>query len=242
MSEILQHNFEEPNDNDHEKENEKESRIEYLQENEEEIARELLSGLDEKIGEGESSDVLIDSQRGDVCYKIITEGFHVCTPKEEAEFLEEVRSIRSDIKVPAPLMTISIDVELDSGEERHINALAMERIHGVTLEEIHFKEEPFPTEAEPESMEDFKELRATFREMRELIEEMNRNLDIYHNDLSERNIMLDKNGDCWLIDFGEAKRKYFQDKVSHSDDEKLKTTWNKFLSFASTYVKNLQDD
>lgn len=212
--------------------------LEYIRENQERIAKDLIESAEQKIGKGSSSKVYVDPQHPDLCYKRITRGIDVNTIEEEAKFLEAVRDINSDVGVPLPAMTISFDYEKE-GEKLHCNAMAMERINGMTLEEIATSG-TFPEGAEPKSKDDLKHLRNSFREVRKFVEEMNSRLGIYHTDLKERNIMLDETGKWWIIDFGEAKKAHFQEEVSNTDSQDLKRTWKQFALFASGYIENLQ--
>ena len=213
-------------------------KTEYIKQNQEKIARDLIESADEKIGKGQSANVYVDPEYPDLCYKQITEGRNVNTIEVEAKFLEAVRSIDSDVGVPLPTMTISFDYE-KKGQSLHCNAMAMERINGMTLQEIA-DTRTFPKGVEPKNKEDLKKFRDSFQNIKKFIMEMNDKLGIYHTDLKERNIMLDQDGKWWIIDFGEAKKVYFEDEIHNLDSQDLKRTWKKFSLFAIGYIENLQ--
>lgn len=218
---------------------EPDEKIEYIKQNQEKIARDLIEAADEKIGSGQSANVYVDPEYPDLCYKQIKRGKNVNTIEVEAGFLETVRSIESDVGVPLPTMTISFDYEKE-GERLHCNAMAMERINGMTLEEIADNRK-FPKGAEPKNKEDLKNLRDSFQKIKAFVDEMNSELGIYHTDLKERNIMLDENKKWWIIDFGEAKKVYFEDETQNLDSQDLKRTWNEFSLVATGYIESLQN-
>lgn len=111
----------------------------------------------------------------------------------------------------------------------------MQRIYGMSLQEI-VEQRRFPNNINPKSRKDFVKLRESFKNVREFIRTMNETLGIYHNDLYLRNIMLDRHGKWWIIDFGEATKEYFQQSIRNTDSQTIKTTWNAFAEFVTSYI------
>lgn len=221
---------------------------EYINNNKERIKEELrnhaerlISEADQKIGKGNSAHVLIDPEEPSICYKVIHDGREVATPEEEAKLLEEVRNLGTgNVRVPEPISILTFDYESD-GEALRCSAFAMERIHGMTVEEIEIQRR-FPEGAEPRNKDDLKSMRSSFHEIQKLVERMNEEKGLYHNDLRNANIMLDEDNKWWLIDFGRAKREYFEEEIQKHDIQKIKATWKSFAEFLVPYVEGLQED
>jgi|AntRauTorckE6833_2_1112554.scaffolds.fasta_scaffold07133_1 serine/threonine protein kinase len=199
------------------------------------VANKLIQAADQEIGRGNSAKVYVDSKFPSLCYKVIHNGRNVHTPEGEAKFLDEVNKLTNEsVGTPNTEATFFFEYPESKDGER-CSTLVMQRIYGMSLQEIINKQQ-FPEGAEPTSREDFSKLRKTFRNVREFIQAMNKQLGIYHNDLYLRNVMLDENWRWWVIDFGEATKEHFQQQVSNIDIETIKNTWNSFAEFTISYV------
>lgn len=159
----------------------------------EQVENEVLARIEEigktgrVIGEGSTAKVFICESDPQVCYKIIANNkvFRISTEQEMKLQDSALRCAR----VPKPLFCI---------KGKNVEALIMERIKGHTLQEI--------LEGGAELPKEFQFERA-FEEIDQFIKNLNTNR-IYHRDLAEKNIMIDKEGNPWIIDFGKGTRAF----------------------------------
>lgn len=168
----------------------------------ERIENEVLTRIEEireqgrVIGDGSTARVFICESDPGICYKIITNDrvFRISTEQE----MKLQDSALKHARVPKPLFCI---------RGKNIEALVMERIKGHTLQEI--------MEDDAELPEKFR-FETAFKEIGQFVRKLNVNR-IYHRDLAEKNIMIDEEGEPWIIDFGKSARAFNEEEAYRSD-------------------------
>ncbi|MDD3487439.1 MAG: phosphotransferase [Candidatus Moranbacteria bacterium] len=191
----------------------------------EEIELEIINLLEslrnggERIGRGRTADIYISEKNPQICYKII-ERRHVFYNFVEIEkkFLEKAREI--DVRVPVPIF---------SYRKGEYEVLAMERIGGFSVEDVLFNEIELP---ENFNIEFF------FRELQKMTDTLHRNR-IYHRDLHEGNVIIEKNGYPCVIDFGSAKNAFSEEDSKRSEFYNPETKKREEVVFATTDESNV---
>jgi len=96
----------------------------------------------------------------------------------------------------------------------------MEKIDGVSIREVIMGTKDLPVSFDMDSFS---------QKIRSFVTKMNA-AGIYHRDLSAANIMVDQDGEPWVIDFGRSKKSYPEDEDAYvftsnaSKGEKMKFT------------------
>ena len=176
----------------------------------EELFREEL-----EVGSGNFSKVYQDSEAG-LVYK---KQKPLTTPKntvhEEAEFLGELHGASNEVIVPMPIASVVADLSR-SKDQRKVrqSVLVMQKIDGYSLDRL------LPTENEGNAELEFPEtfnVDTFFAALKKFVKTMHDEKGIYHCDLYDRNIMIEKStGKPVLIDFGEAQR-FFESFVEEGE-------------------------
>ncbi len=185
----------------------------------------LLEKQTNQIGKGRTAEVHFVETNDKICYKIICRSEHFSTIQKsskdspgsmyhplpvEAEYLESLQDIRSDVRVPRPLYTIErhrTGEEVDAINEERLSILAMERLNAVSVRDVLEDKEPLPQAFNKQRF--FEKLRDFFERMHEK--------SIHHRDAHDGNIMIDREtGEPYLIDFGSAA--YGTDEDVYRDD------------------------
>lgn len=155
------------------------------------------------IGEGRTATVCALEGRFDVCVKILNKSIRPKNGgKEEMRFLDKLR----DKNYPVPQAVCFI--KTDKSEY-----IFMEMIDGFSILDLIEKN---LFEELPESF-NFKEF---FDKLRRIAEDMHKE-NIYHRDLRPGNVMIDKNGNPVIIDFGESKEIMLSSEDPYKDENSL---------------------
>ncbi len=127
--------------------------------------------------------------------------------------MDSLREIDDVVRVPNPYY--SIKAKTQSGDNVH--ALVMERLDAVSLSDVIEGRENLP--------ENFN-IDLFFSSLENFFTKMHKE-DIFHRDAQDRNIMVGKNGEPFVIDFGNGKKMYFgdEDPYREFDDIKSKVTY-----------------
>ncbi len=148
------------------------------------------------IGKGKTAEVFVCEKDPWLCFKIISTSYYPrLNVDQEMKFMD--RAIQLGIRTPKPLFCMN-----HGGME----VLAMERVNGYTVKEI--------IEGNLDLPSDF-DLEIFFQELSKFIEKMHNNR-IYHRDFHEGNVMIDKNGKPWIIDFGDARFAFSEEEAYSS--------------------------
>ena len=210
---------------------------------ESQIVEQIINNLDTQIGEGNTADVLIDADFPNICFKLIMRpggpGVSVNSPEREIQLMEESLDAIDKEVVPQPYFNIDATIVNENNEERPLKAFGMERIHGVNIEQVIFGDTDIFESINLSTKKDLKELRDKFKKLEAEIKKINEE-GIIHNDVNPRNIMLDKDGDVFLIDFGmaEARTQLQSENIPKKDIEGLRNVRDKFMRKAKKYLKN----
>lgn len=150
------------------------------------------------LGEGTVSKVYRASYAPHVCVKYITHdnmlAKHGNTMSQEVQYLVDLDGFTAEgIHVPSVYFEHMSD---------GISCFGMEAIDGKSLDKII---------ADPHSCEFLEEIKKqdmkeVLRRMKKFVEKMHEEMKLVHRDFATRNIMIDKNGTWYVIDFGKAKR------------------------------------
>lgn len=189
------------------------------------FAEEIFTKND-RINFGKSADVFRDSLNG-CCYKVITrQSESLLSAEDESMFLLELQKINKDVKTPDPLFSLDATVSEDNGMLSKKSLICMERIEGVSLKDV--------LENRVELPKNF-DFNLFAQSLKEFVINMNNNLNIYHRDLHEGNIMVDNiTAMPWVIDFGLSKKKNLTDEDPYKTEVDVR---NKVFTF-----KNDQDN
>jgi tRNA A-37 threonylcarbamoyl transferase component Bud32 len=131
-----------------------------------------------------------------VCVKYILEDMlakHGNTMRQEVEYMTEMRNfLVAGIRIPKVYFKHTLD----------LSCFGMERIDGMSLDQI------IANPHDCDFLEKIKEQDMTevIGKMKKFIETMHKDMKLVHRDLLERNIMVDREGNWYVIDFGKAKR------------------------------------
>jgi serine/threonine protein kinase len=176
---------------------------------------ELLQNSESELGRGRTARAHHGLASPKVCYKIIpdvksefyNQGFLYTDVEGEAKFLEDLQGIDANVRVPKVYGTIEVY------DPKRIDVLVMERLDAVSIDDVLKMRDALPPSF---ALEDF------FKKLKAFIETMH-NKGIYHRDLHEGNIMIDKEtGNPCVIDFGSSKKLYFGDENPYVEEESLR--------------------
>lgn len=162
------------------------------------IARSQESHDEALLGAGQTAEVLSSTRQEGICYKVFYSDPNQIGQNslaDEVDMQVLVSSLQEEIGVRIPEALSFI-------QNKHGIAIMMEKVDGYSLLE-HSKGVPLPDNF---NMEAFK------KQITESVERMN-DLGIYHRDLTPGNIMIGKDGEPWIIDFGRTK------KTTKNDEE-----------------------
>lgn len=162
---------------------------------------EILDDSKNLIGEGRTAEVremkgntnwclkIIDDERLEQMYGLETPTFN--TEDIEFELLGVAHKAGGIVKIPRPLLAWKIKTE----QGRKIGVVAMERLHAVSLKEIH-EGTPPPKQFQPN---------AFFASLYRYLEKLHDEYHVRHRDIAEGNILVERNtGIPCLVDFGDA--------------------------------------
>jgi tRNA A-37 threonylcarbamoyl transferase component Bud32 len=170
-----------------------------------EEVRELIRNIgsnfgnpDNFLGEGTVGKVYRTSYAPHVCVKYITESNmlekHGNTMHQEIQYLDDLDNFSVEgIRVPQVYFEHMSD---------HITCFGMETIDGKSIDQIIARPDDCDF-IEEIKKQDMKEV---LRRMKLFIERMHEEIKIVHRDFATRNIMVDRQGNWYVIDFGKAKR------------------------------------
>ncbi len=176
---------------------------------------ELLENTDVSVGEGRTARVHHGVTSSEVCYKMILDvdgtyynkGLFYTNVEGEAEFLESLRGLDTEVRVPKAYGTIAVY------DPQRLDVLVMERLNAVSIKDILEGKEPLPSGA---NIPDF------FVKLSQFVKAMHER-GIYHRDLHEGNIMIDVDtGAPYVIDFGSSKKLYFGDENPYVEVDQLR--------------------
>jgi serine/threonine protein kinase len=157
--------------------------------NEHEIVSKYIEDLEAngiQIGEGRTAKILVIREGSKTCLKVISEKEISCNSVEEEMRFSDLLSSKG-FKVPRPVCAINSDKN---------DYFFMEAIQGFSLRDLIEKD----LISELPQNFDFKKF---FASLRLMIEGMH-DEKIYHRDLHDGNVMIDKEGEPVVIDFGDA--------------------------------------
>lgn len=144
------------------------------------------------LGEGRTSTVTFNKDRPSLCLKELSnKNISGNRTNEEMRLLD--LACKKKFPVPRPFCSL----ENNAGNDH----LFMETINGFSLEDLVKKD---LYDELPESF-DFKKF---FDKLRQVVKDMH-SAKIYHRDLHYGNVMVDKNGEPVIIDFGDAIEHHF---------------------------------
>lgn len=158
------------------------------------VLAEIRMGNYPQIGDGASSRVFRSSKHPGHCFKIIknfSEYANCNSIMTEMEYLEDIYDLEvNGIRAPRPIIAFEC-------EDIHI--LTMETLDAVNVKDIINGREKLP--------ENF-DLEKSFIDLENYLKTLNEDRRIYHNDIFDRNLMIDrKKGNFYVIDFGKSERR-----------------------------------
>lgn len=164
------------------------------------------------LGSGQYARVYVDSKSSRVAVKYLYDEYQTKLHKElierECQFMEELWDFRvQDIRAP-------YIYGKDGVTKKPAHYLVMERIHGFSLRDIvETKKAGEEFVALLKSIDE----KVLHEKLTEFLQEMHEVKKIVHGDIHAGNIMIDGDGNIFLIDFGKSKK---TDTVS-SDNEAI---------------------
>lgn len=142
------------------------------------------------IGSGKTANVIVLEDHPGVCLKVVHDKtISKNRANEEVAFLD--RANKLGIRVPKPLCSLQTEGN---------DFILMETIEGSSIRDI-IEQDLF------EHLPDGFDIKGFFDQLRTEVKKMNK-AKIHHRDLHEGNIMVDKDGNPVIIDFGDAKIEY----------------------------------
>lgn len=176
------------------------------------------------IGEGKNAEVFSvdDGKFVNVCMKKIKKTPMLkCNDLDtEVDFQNRVREL--GIKTPLTFAHIRNVEDKDKSE-----MILMERIHGVTIKDIVYGNEPVPEQYNHKRF---------FEKLKENVKKMHEH-NIHHRDLHEDNIMIDSEGDPVIIDFGTACTAFSGDEHPYSEQVLMYDPQSERYKLAAGYFK-----
>lgn len=178
---------------------------------------EAFFNLNDRLGEGRTAVAVIHPDVKEICVKYIKDISLYCTDIHlhlEYERLQDLQSFEVDgIRTPRPYF-VDINTNL-----HHL--YGMERVMGNSLAQI--------IENHPEENIDLIKLALTLdredvlKRLVNYVKTMHQEFKITHNDLARRNIMLDNNGNFFIIDLGKSKYEDFGEDHEMYRNHDIKT-------------------
>jgi tRNA A-37 threonylcarbamoyl transferase component Bud32 len=165
--------------------------------------REAAERPDLYVGEGKSAEVFRDTMESDRCYKIVTNFKEYATWNSigtEAHFLEELEDLVVD-GVRTPRVSSVID-------RPEIKAISMEYIDGENVKILIEKNKPLPGNFD---------LKRFMTKLRAYVKAMH-DRNIYHRDLHGGNVLVGRDGNPYVIDFGQATVSFSPDYAYEAYD------------------------
>lgn len=170
----------------------------------------------QNIGEGKTAEVKIMNERNSICLKIVDNskirknGVHLNNEvNEEIEFLDKL----SDKNF---LQTIGIEKKIVpkpmfSKQSGNYGFLFLEKIEGITIEDF-LKQKSNNKLPENFNWESY------FAKLENIITKLN-SAKLFHRDLHEGNIFINKEGDPIIIDFGDACETFLSDEDPYHQEK-----------------------
>ncbi|MFA5934763.1 MAG: AarF/UbiB family protein [Candidatus Paceibacterota bacterium] len=163
-------------------------------------AEALLNDITKRLGEGMTAEVCFLASNDKLCLKIykreveMVEGIYFLSPADELFIQNKVRSINCGVRVPKVYCAFK-----DNETEDGLQYILMERLNAVSIDDVFTGREKLPEAF------DFDKFSVA---LKKFLEEMH-GFDVYHRDLHEGNIMIDKvTGMPYVIDFGASTEFY----------------------------------
>jgi len=175
---------------------EKNEIIKNFYEKNKKVIEKLLEEIKNKIGEGSTAFVYFLDSNEEICLKILKQKKDITADfnndvQREVEIMNILDNLDDSVRAPKPYITA--EYYKDEEDEEGIKFILMERIHGYSIRDILEGKGSLPPGF---SIDSFR------KNISNYIEKMHER-NVYHRDLSEANIMIDKNtGDFFVIDFG----------------------------------------
>lgn len=155
---------------------------------------ESLEDLTKSLGQGNTADVRFLELDNLVCLKIykkseqVPDGIYYVSPEKEREFLENLQNLDTKVRVPK----IYASFEIDQMGELH-RFIMMEALNAVSVDDVLQNRATLPKDFDWISFE---------KDLLDFAEKIHER-GIYHRDLHEGNIMIDKDTlQAYVIDFG----------------------------------------
>ena len=166
---------------------------------------EILDNEETFLGEGATA--LVHSLIPGICCKIFRldkdippESF-VNTPEDELDIMTKIKNLQHQVHTPKPCYANIIE----TSKRKY---LVMEELKAVSLRDILEGRAKFPKAFDFESF---------FRDIESFLEKIH-NMGVYHRDLHEGNIMIDKKGKPYVIDFGTGVKTFVSDDTPYKID------------------------
>ena len=163
-------------------------------------AEDLLNDINKKLGQGMTAEVCFLASNDRLCLKIYktkveeVEGLFFLSPEDELYMQNRASFIKGDARSPKVYCAFE-----DNEEKGGLKYLLMERLNAVSVEDVACGRAELPEKF------DFDRFSVA---LKKYIEDMH-SFDVYHRDLHEGNIMIDKvTGMPYVIDFGTSKEFY----------------------------------
>lgn len=164
-------------------------------------AEDLLNDITKRLGQGMTAEVCFLASNDKLCLKVYkkkieeVEGLFFLPPEDELYMQNKVSFIKGGARSPKAYCAFE-----DNETEDGLKYLLMERLNAVSIEDVACGRAELP-----ESFDFYKFSVA----LKKYIEDMHDVFNIYHRDLHEGNIMIDKvTGMPYVIDFGTSKEFY----------------------------------
>jgi len=182
---------------------------------------------DNFLGNGASAEVYAMDTNDTICVKFITsqesynENNHIRT---EFELLSHVYAHTRDgaVKTPYPIFS---RIHATEG-----HSYGMEKIHGASLSQLLETPEKYPELLALAAEADREQLTQT---LLAFVEEMHE-IGVVHCDLYKRNLMLDREGNLVVIDYGKGKKLAFKEE---REDERKSDIYNAKHSLQDFFTK-----
>lgn len=162
-------------------------------------AEDLLNDITKRLGQGMTAEVCFLASNDKLCLKIYknkveeVEGLFFLSPEDELYMQNKASFIEGEARSPKVYCSLE-------DQEGGLKYLLMERLNAVSIEDVACGRAELP-----ESF-DFHKFSVA---LKKYIEDMHDVFNVYHRDLHEGNIMIDKvTGMPYVIDFGTSKEFY----------------------------------
>src|SRR6056297_1322665 len=195
----------------------------------EKIKEKIENGEITCLGEGRVAQVFPGEEDPFLCIKIIKEEKDAINIyNTENNIIDEIK-IQEEVEKKVKINNARVPKPYYAQYYKNFHFIVMENLEAVTLKEVLESPDSLPENFDYEKF---------FVGLEEFVKKLNEN-KIFHRDLHEGNIMIDKNnGNCYIIDLGTAIRSFNEDeacrKIDPRTNKMIKTTKD------SDNVKNLK--